>query len=133
MELSITKVNSEFTAKVEEIANQSVYRCYQCGECSSSCPMVEQMDIMPNQIMKLLQMGEDDKIKNANTAYICASCFQCSVRCPRGVRITEIMEAIRLVKLRSNEDHFNLDHLSREELKRLPQIAVVSNLRKLSR
>lgn len=133
MELSISKVKSEFTAKVEEIADQNVYRCYQCGECSSGCPMVEQMDVMPNQIMKLLQMGEDGRIKNSNTAYICASCFQCSVRCPRGVRITEIMEAIRLVKLRANEDHFSLDHLSREELRRLPQIAVVSNLRKLSR
>jgi len=133
MDLTAKKVKSKVTAKIEEIADQNVYRCYQCGECSSGCPLVEEMDYMPNQIMKLLQMGEDEKITTANTAYICATCFQCSVRCPRGVKIAEIMEAIRLVKLRANEDYVSLNHLSRKELKRLPQIAVVSNLRKLSR
>jgi heterodisulfide reductase subunit C len=89
------------------------------------------MEVLPHQVLKLLQMGAQEEIESSNTATICASCFVCSVRCPKGVRITEIMEAVRVVKTRRNVDLSDLNQLDSEELKRIPPIALVANQRKL--
>lgn len=122
---------SELITKVEEWSNQNIFACYQCGKCSAGCPLTESMDHLPNQIMKLLQMGDEEPLIKSNTPWVCASCFTCSSRCPRGVRITEIMEALRLYRLRQNIDHFNPSTL-RNELAELPPIAIIASFRKLT-
>ena len=135
MDTQVIKVStakkSELVSKIEEWSDQNIFACYQCGKCSAGCPVTESMDHLPNQIMKLLQMGDEDALLKSNTPWVCASCFTCSSRCPRGVRITEIMEALRLYRLRQNIDHFNPSSLGKE-LAELPQIAIISCFRKLT-
>ena len=112
-------------AKVEELSGENLYACYQCGKCSAGCPMVEEMDLLPNQIIVLIIRGEEQVIETS-TPWVCAQCYQCGVRCPKEVDITKIMEALRLLKLRKNEDYIQLTRIK----KNLPQIAVVSASRK---
>ncbi len=132
IKISATKLKkSELITKVEEWSSQNIFACYQCGKCSAGCPLTESMDHLPNQIMKLLQMGDEEPLIKSNTPWVCASCFTCSSRCPRGVRITEIMEALRLYRLRQNIDHFNPSTL-RNELAELPPIAIIASFRKLT-
>ncbi len=132
IKISATKLKkSELITKVEEWSSQNIFACYQCGKCSAGCPLTESMDHLPNQIMKLLQMGDEEPLIKSNTPWVCASCFTCSSRCPRGVRITEIMEALRLYRLRQNIDHFNPSTLS-NELAELPPIAIIASFRKLT-
>lgn len=132
IKISATKLKkSELITKVEEWSSQNIFACYQCGKCSAGCPLTESMDHLPNQIMKLLQMGDEEPLIKSNTPWVCASCFTCSSRCPRGVRITEIMEALRLYRLRKNIDHFNPSTL-RNELAELPPIAIIASFRKLT-
>ena len=45
------------SAKVEELSGQNLLACYQCGKCSAGCPVVSKMDILPNQIIRLAQLG----------------------------------------------------------------------------
>jgi len=87
--------------------------------------MVGEMDLLPNQVIVLVIRG-DEGLLEANTPWVCAQCYQCGVRCPKEVDITKIMEAIRLITLRKNEDHIRLEKMR----KNLPQIAVVSATRK---
>ena len=130
--LSLVKLrNSEFIRKIEEWSSQNIFACYQCGKCSAGCPMTEQMDHLPHQIMKLLQMGDEETLLKSNTPWVCCSCFTCSCRCPRGVQITEVMEALRLYRLRQNVDYFNPSKLGKE-LAELPQIAIIASFRKLT-
>lgn len=132
IKISATKLKkSELITKVEEWSSQNIFACYQCGKCSAGCPLTESMDHLPNQIMKLLQMGDEEPLIKSNTPWVCASCFTCSSRCPKGVRITEIMEALRLYRLRQNIDHFNPSTLS-NELAELPPIAIIASFRKLT-
>lgn len=132
IKISATKLKkSELITKVEEWSSQNIFACYQCGKCSAGCPLTESMDHLPNQIMKLLQMGDEEPLIKSNTPWVCASCFTCSSRCPRGVRITEIMEALRLYRLRKNIDYFNPSTL-RNELAELPPIAIIASFRKLT-
>ncbi|HET6478072.1 MAG TPA: hypothetical protein VFF92_03230, partial [Dehalococcoidales bacterium] len=59
-----------------------------------------------------------------------ASCFTCTVRCPRGVDLGKVMEAIRLITLRKNVDYVGVSDIPRDTIGELPQIALVSSFRK---
>lgn len=122
-------------AKVEELSGENLYSCYQCGKCSGGCPAISSMDILPNQIIKLLQLGRyqarlSDEALKSKTIWICASCFTCTARCPKGVDLAKVMEALRQITLRKNIDYTKVRELSQKEIAELPQIALVSNFRK---
>jgi heterodisulfide reductase subunit C len=132
VELSSRKIHSDFVKKVEEISGQTLPSCYQCGKCSAGCPMSSAMDLMPNQIVRLVQLGLEDDIANSKTIWLCASCLTCAVRCPRGVDLAKIMEALRLLTLRENIDRVNISEIPKETVAELPQLALVGSFRKLT-
>lgn len=132
IEISSRKVHSEFVKKVEEISGQTLPSCYQCGKCSAGCPMSFAMDLLPNQIIRLVQLGLEEDIANSKTIWLCASCLTCSVRCPRGVDLAKIMEALRLITLRKNINYVEPSRLPGETIAELPQLALVSSFRKLT-
>ncbi len=63
--------------------------------------------------------------------WFCSSCFACSVRCPKGIDVSSIMEAVRTLQM--TEDGLSVGELSAEDLASLPQIALVSHFRKLGK
>ena len=130
VEISSQRLQSDFVKKVEAISGQSLLACNQCGKCSAGCPMSFAMDSLPNQIIRLAQLGLEEDIVSSNTVWICASCLTCSVRCPRGVDVGRVMEALRLITLRKNIDYIETANISTDTLSELPQIALVGGLRK---
>lgn len=134
MPILISKANSDerLRQKVKEISGEIFQKCYQCGTCSGSCPMIEQMTVIPRRLMALLQLGQKEALEDINTPWVCASCHLCMVRCPRGIDITKVMESLRQLKLRQNEDQINPSEISREDVAKLPQVAMVSGFRKLT-
>ena len=65
--------------------------CLQCGNCTGSCPSAPDMDYAPRGLFALIAAGLDDKVLRANTFWYCVSCYQCTVRCPQEIPITDIM------------------------------------------
>ncbi|MEW5759409.1 MAG: 4Fe-4S dicluster domain-containing protein [Candidatus Thermoplasmatota archaeon] len=122
-------VNGKFTKKVEELSGQNILKCYQCGKCSGGCPMIEDMDLLPNQVIRYVQLGEE-AILDSKTIWLCASCFTCAVRCPKGVDLAKVMEALRLIVLRKNFDYIKLNAI--QDIGKLPQIALISSFRKMT-
>ncbi len=131
LRLSVTTTNSALLAKVEEISGENLSKCYHCGKCSAGCPSLTNMDCLPNQVIRAVQLG-DEKVLESETIWLCASCFTCAVRCPRGVDLSKIMEALRLLTLRKDVNHIEVKELTQEELDELPPIALVSNFRKMT-
>jgi len=129
--LTITSKNVEFLEKIETLSGQTITMCDQCGVCSGSCPMVEEMDIMPSQMMRDVQLGIVE-VLDTKTMWLCASCYTCTARCPRGLDLSKVAEALRQYNLRKAMDYIDIEELSREELRHLPQIALVSGLRKFT-
>ncbi len=43
--------------EIETLSEQTLLACYQCGRCSAGCPMVGEMDLLPNQVIRLAQLG----------------------------------------------------------------------------
>ena len=130
IEINEGKIKNNLVAKISDISGQNLLSCYQCGKCSAGCPVASEMDLLPNQVIRLAQLGLIDELLNCKSIWICASCFTCNVRCPRGVNIAAVMEALRLILLRKNIDHVKLSELSEERKSELPPIALVSNFRK---
>ena len=120
----------DLAEKVKSISGEDVLSCYQCGLCSGSCPVRFAMDLSHTQVIRLVQVGNIEKIFESNTFWICSTCFACHARCPREINITRIMEALRQIRLRRDQDRISVNKIPKEELKILPPIALVSNFRK---
>jgi heterodisulfide reductase subunit C len=123
--------NASFKAKIEELSGENIDLCFQCGACSSGCPLTEEMDLLPSTVIRYAQLGMEEALEST-TIWVCSTCFNCEVRCPRGIDIANVMEALRQIVLRKKYDRVSLDDLTSEELRELPQIAIISNLRKLT-
>jgi heterodisulfide reductase subunit C len=132
IKVSKEKIESDFVKKVEEISGQNLLACYQCGKCSAGCPSVSQMDILPNQIIRFAQLGLEEDLFESRSVWVCASCMTCNTRCPKGINIAEVLEAIRQILLRRREDHLKINTLSDEEKEYLPPIAIISSMRKFT-
>jgi len=130
--ISRKKIKDPFVGKVEELSGQNLLACYQCGKCSAGCPAVSEMDILPNQIIRYAQLGLKDELMRSKSIWICASCFTCNARCPKGINIAEVIEAIRQILLRKREDHLKVEKLSDAEKGDVPPIAIISSMRKFT-
>jgi heterodisulfide reductase subunit C len=130
--ISRNKIHDDFVKKIEEISGQNLLACYQCGKCSAGCPAVGEMDILPNQIIRYIQLGFKDELLESKSVWVCASCYTCNVRCPKGIKIAEVMEAVRQVLLRKRKDHIEIPKLSAEAKASVPAIALISNFRKFT-
>jgi len=69
--------------------------CYQCAKCSSGCPIAEEMDIYPHQVIHMVSLGLEDRVLDNETIWICANCYACSVKCPNDINITAIMNHLK--------------------------------------
>lgn len=123
--------NESFKSKISELSGEDINLCFQCGACSSGCPLTDEMDFLPSKIVRLVQLGGEE-VLDSKTIWVCSTCFNCEVRCPRGIDVANIMEALRQLKLRKKYSHVSLDSLEKNKIRTLPQIAIISNQRKLS-
>ena len=119
-------------AKVAELSGQNVHLCMQCGTCSAVCPMVESMGFTTRQGIHYLQFGRTEEVMKAQIGEYCASCHTCVVRCPRGIDVPRVFEAVRQIALRTNTDLVTLKDIPKDTLAEAPQIAFVSTFRKLT-
>ncbi len=82
--------------------------CIQCGTCSGACPLSIYMDYSPRQVMALVRADFKNEVLSSNTIWQCASCYSCTVECPRQIRITDIMYAL---KQRAIKEHVYPKHM----------------------
>ncbi len=85
----------EITPDLEELRT-----CIQCGTCSASCPTAYAMDYTPRQLWKLILLGLKDEVVNSRTFWLCTTCKACTVRCPRGIDLTETMLMLKRYAVR---------------------------------
>ncbi len=85
----------EFIRHIERESGTEVSLCYQCGKCAAGCPVAFAMDYTPRQILRLLQLEMVEEALKAESIWICATCETCTARCPRGVDIASLMDAMR--------------------------------------
>jgi quinone-modifying oxidoreductase, subunit QmoC len=74
---------------------EALESCIQCGTCSGVCPLSIYMDYSPRQVMALTRSDFKHEVLRSHTIWLCASCYACTVECPRQIRITDIMYELK--------------------------------------
>ena len=95
-----------FTSQVENATGVTISHCYQCGKCTAGCPLNEEMDVMPNQILRMLQLelpGYEDKILSSLSIWLCLACDTCYSRCPQEVKLSQVMDFLRQESIRQDK------------------------------
>lgn len=122
----------EFLNKVAELSGEDVSACYQCGKCSAGCPLAVEMDILPNQIIRKVQLGLENELLLGESIWKCVSCMTCAARCPKDISLCNIIEALRIIYLEEYGDKYKVEEISAEVLEKIPQQALIAALRKFT-
>jgi Fe-S oxidoreductase len=64
--------------------------CFQCGTCTSACPLAERTPMRVRQLVREAQFGETDPL-----VWKCMTCGECNASCPRGVDIVGLVRSLR--------------------------------------
>ncbi|MCX5860051.1 MAG: 4Fe-4S dicluster domain-containing protein [Proteobacteria bacterium] len=88
-----------FGREVEENSRTRVSACFQCLKCTGGCPVTFAMDLMPNQVIRMIQLGMKDEVLRSSTIWVCASCETCTTRCPNDIDIAHVMDTLRQAAL----------------------------------
>ena len=82
----------EVEANVEE--GHMVKMCMQCGVCAGSCPFGPHWQHSPQKIFMMIRAGKREEVLTSDSMWMCTSCYNCMVRCPRQLPITHIMHGL---------------------------------------
>ena len=94
---------------IDEISNipggEEIRLCIQCGTCTASCPNADRMEHTPSQLIAMARAGMRKEVLSSNAMWYCLSCYLCTVRCPRGIKQTDLMHALECLAIREGLSH----------------------------
>lgn len=85
--------------RTRAMGEASAAACYGCKKCSNGCPLTFAMDLHPYQVVRYVQLGLWQRLKNCRTIWICASCHTCLTRCPNQVDLPRLMDVLKQMVL----------------------------------
>ncbi len=95
---SVKKISSSdfyFAASIKKRSKVNINLCWQCYTCTTGCPFSDLMDIMPNQVIRSIQLGGKKSLLESSTIWLCVGCNACTSECPMGIDIPSVMSALR--------------------------------------
>lgn len=90
------RIDPDFATEIASTpGGEDLFRCIQCGNCGGLCPLSGQMDYTPRKIIGMARAGFKDEVLQSKTIWLCSSCYSCTVECPKGIKITELMYTLK--------------------------------------
>jgi len=92
-----SEIDPNFKHEISEMpGGEKLMRCFQCGTCTSDCPVARFSDsYRPRQIIHMTQLGLKERILRSSTLWLCAACFTCTDRCPQDVEVANVIRVLR--------------------------------------
>ena len=84
-----------FAAEVQDRSGQPLARCYQCRRCTAGCPTVAWYEWPNHAVVRMIQRGRKDELLGSRTIWMCVGCDTCGARCPNGIYLGPVMDALR--------------------------------------
>lgn len=69
--------------------------CSQCGKCSAGCPVSFTMDVLPHQMVRLIQLGAVESVLQSEALWLCIQCGNCTSACPSALDLAGSIQALR--------------------------------------
>lgn len=90
------ELDKNFAKKIARLAyGEAMFNCIQCGTCSATCPVSHYMDYTPRKIIAMVREGFKEEVLSSSTVWLCASCYSCTVECPKSIKITDVMYTLK--------------------------------------
>ena len=86
---------------------EKLLTCIQCGTCTASCQTAYAMDYTPRQLWRLIQLGLKDEVLSSNSYWLCTACYACTLRCLRGIALTETMSTLKRMSVAAGLEKLN--------------------------
>ena len=92
----LEQYRNSFLREVEEKVDDGdwVKMCMQCGVCAGSCTFGPDWEHTPQKIFMMIRAGKREEVLSSQSMWMCTSCYNCVVRCPRQLPITQIMHGL---------------------------------------
>jgi len=92
----LDQYRNSFLREVEEKVDEGewVKMCMQCGVCAGSCTFGPDWEHTPQKIFMMIRAGKREEVLSSQSMWMCTSCYNCVVRCPRELPITQIMHGL---------------------------------------
>ena len=94
---SPVQLNTGFLQRVESLSHENIRSCYYCLKCTAGCPTAFAMDHGPAQVLKLVQLGQEEKLLRSSSIWLCVGCETCWTRCPNGIAAGHVMDALKQI------------------------------------
>lgn len=88
-------IDPNFKQAVMDAGAESVAICFQCGTCTGACPSGRRTPYRIRQLVRRAVMGLKDDVISDDTIWMCTTCYECQERCPRGIKIVDVVKIVR--------------------------------------
>ena len=89
------KTDNELVKYIKEVGESNFKKCFQCGTCSSVCPLSTEDRPFPRKEMILAGWGMKEELVGDLDPWLCYYCGECSKNCPRKAEPGELMMSLR--------------------------------------
>lgn len=86
-----------FIDQINQLSEQAIQLCFHCHKCTGGCPVAQDMEFGPDRVLRMVQLGEKDRLLSSRDIWLCASCETCGTRCPNEIDIARVMDALRQI------------------------------------
>lgn len=90
----------DLISEVDRLSGQRIETCYHCHKCAAGCPLVGTMEYGPDRLLRMAALNQRDALLRSGDIWLCAGCFTCTARCPNGIDLAAVMDALRQLALR---------------------------------
>lgn len=98
--IELKNADKNFPGLVKEFGGHNLLACYQCGTCSSDCPVSTELFYRIRRIMRRAALGLKDRVLPEKDIWYCTTCFTCFDRCPQEANPTDVVLALRRLAAR---------------------------------
>lgn len=88
-------VDENFKQEIMDAGAETVAICFQCGTCTGACPSGRRTPYRIRGVVRRAVMGLKEDVISDDTIWMCSTCYECQERCPRGIKIVDIVKIIR--------------------------------------
>jgi ferredoxin len=89
------RVDPGLMSELKAYGAVSIEKCFNCGNCTATCPLTSDDHPFPRNMIRLIQVGLRDRLLASVDPWLCYYCGDCSATCPKTAEPAETMMAAR--------------------------------------
>jgi heterodisulfide reductase subunit C len=92
-----SEIDPKFKYELVKLSgSEKIFRCFQCGSCTSDCPIARYNDsYQPRTLIRMASLGLKNRVLKSDTLWLCAACFTCTDRCPQNIEVASVIRVFR--------------------------------------